>query len=172
MYVTQTMNLQLFAQAAETEEEVQVNHAEAEGQDQRKAQLHRSFFRHFQGLQQQGEELKVVFPGFDLNRELHNPMFSRLTSPAVGLSVEDAFFALHHRQLLAAAMEAAAAEAVAKTTGTIASGARRPRENGLSGQAAAVSHFDYRNATKEQREELKRRIRQAAAEGKKLYPRG
>lgn len=172
MYVTNTMNLQMFAEEVETGEEFRENNAEAELQEQRKAQLHRSFFRHFQGLQRQGEEMKAVFPGFDLTQELYNPMFSRLTSPAVGLSVEDAFYALHHRQLMAAAMEAAAREAIAQTTGSIASGARRPRENGLSGQAAAVSHFDYRNATKEQREELKRRIRQAAAEGKKLYPRG
>jgi hypothetical protein len=33
-----------------------------------------------------------------------------------------------------------------------------------------VSTFDYRNASREQREALKQRIRQAAARGEKLYP--
>lgn len=171
MYVRNSMNLQLFAEDREPDAAAEVPAAE-DLEKQRMEQLHHHFFRHFQGLKQQEAQLKHAFPGFDLRLELRDPMFLRLTSPGVGLSVEDAFFALHHKQLVFAAMEAAAKEAVRQTTGSIASGARRPRENGLSGQAPAVSHFDYRNATKEQREELKRRIRQAAAEGKKLYPRG
>lgn len=165
------MDLQLFGEEPEAVEEAAPDQEEQLKQ-LRLQQLHRHFFSHFQKLQHQSEAMKAVVPGFDLHRELRNPMFSRLTSPNVGLSVEDAFYALHHRQLMAAAMEKAMEEAVRMTTESIASGARRPRENGLSGQAPGVTHFDYRNATKEQREELKRRIRLAAAEGKKLYPRG
>ena len=55
MYVTNTMNLQMFAEEVETEEDSRETSMEAELQEQRKAQMHRSFFRHFQGLQRQRE---------------------------------------------------------------------------------------------------------------------
>ena len=84
----------------------------------------------------------------------------------VGLSVEDAYYAVHRKQLQEQMLRTAAQQ----VTEAIASGAGRPRENGLNRQAPAVTGFDYRNATKQQREDLKRNIRQAAAQGKKLFP--
>ena len=46
--------------------------------------------QHFMKLEQQGEKMKKVFPNFDLQTELKNPVFLRMTSPNVGISVEDA----------------------------------------------------------------------------------
>ena len=128
--------------------------------------LHRQFQTHFQDLQRQGEAMKQLFPSFDLSTELQNPIFARLTAPGVGLGVEDAYYAVHRKELQNAAMEAAARH----VSNAIATGAERPRENGLRGQAAAVSQFDYRSASKEQREALKKQIRMAAANGQKIYP--
>ena len=126
--------------------------------------------QHFNKLQQQGEAMKQVFPNFDLMAELKNPAFARMTAPNVGISVEDAYYAVHRNEIQAASMQVAAQKTAQKISNSIQSGNRRPSENGTSGQAPSVTTFDYRNASPEQRAELKRQIRAAAARGEKLYP--
>ena len=125
---------------------------------------------HFQELQRQGEEMKKVFPHFDLRKELDNPVFVRMTSPNGGVSVEDAYYAIHRKEIQTAAMQVTAQQTAQKISNAIQAGQRRPDENGTSGQAASVTTFDYRNASREQRDALKRQIREAAARGQKLYP--
>ena len=125
---------------------------------------------HIKGLEAQGEAMKAVFPNFDLAEELKNPAFARMTSPNVGVSVEDAYYAVHRKELQTAAMQATAQKTAEHLSNAIQAGSRRPVENGTSGQAASVSKFDYRNASPEQRAALKQRIREAAARGEKLYP--
>lgn len=126
--------------------------------------------QHFVKLENQGEELKKVFPNFDLRKELQNPVFARMTAPGVGLSVEDAFYAVHRNEIQAAAMQVTAQKTAEKISNAIQSGSRRPDESGASSQAPSVSTFNYRNASREQREALKKKIRDAAARGEKLYP--
>ena len=126
--------------------------------------------RHIQGLEQQGEALKQVFPNFDLRTELQNPAFARMTSPSVGISVEDAYYAVHRKEIQQAAMQVTAQKTAQKISNSIQAGQRRPEEHGTSGQAASVTTFDYRNASREQRAALKKAIRDAAARGEKLYP--
>lgn len=128
------------------------------------------FAGHIRKLQQQEQEFKAIVPGFDLRQELKNPVFARLTSPGVGLSVEDAFYAVHRRAMQEKSMEAAARQAARMVSNAIASGSRRPEESGTAAQAPSVSRFDYRNATPQQRQALKDAIRKAAAEGRKIYP--
>lgn len=126
--------------------------------------------RHIQSLEQQGEALKQVFPNFDLRTELQNPAFARMTSPSVGISVEDAYYAVHRKEIQQAAMQVTAQKTAQKISNSIQAGQRRPEEHGTSGQAASVTTFDYRNASREQRAALKKAIRDAAARGEKLYP--
>ena len=126
--------------------------------------------RHFQSLQQQGEAMKKTFPNFDLMEELKNPAFVRMTAPNVGISVEDAYYAVHRNEIQTASMQVAAQKTAQKLSNSIQAGNRRPSENGTTGQAPSVTTFDYRNASPEQRAELKRQIRSAAARGEKLYP--
>ena len=128
------------------------------------------FESHIRKLQQQEKEFQTIVPGFDLGQELRNPLFARLTSPGVGLSVEDAFYAVHRRAMQEQSMQAAARQAARMISNAIASGSRRPQESGTAAQAPSVSRFDYRSATPEQRKALKDAIRRAAAEGRKLYP--
>ena len=125
---------------------------------------------HIKSLEQQGNAMKAIFPNFDLATELKNPAFARMTSPNVGVSVEDAYYAVHRKEIQAAAMQVTAQKTAANLSNAIQAGSRRPVENGTSGQAASVSKFDYRNASPEQRAALKQRIREAAARGEKLYP--
>lgn len=128
------------------------------------------FMAHIRKLQHQAQDFQTVVPGFDLRQELRNPLFARLTSPGVGLSVEDAFYAVHRKVMQEKSMEAAAQQATRMISNAIASGSHRPEESGTAAQAPSVSRFDYRNATPEQRKQLKDAIRKAAAEGRKLYP--
>ena len=137
---------------------------EAQNLEQQKIQ------QHFQKLQQQGEEMKKVFPNFDLRQELQNPAFVRMTSPNVGISVEDAYYAIHRKELQTAAMQVTAQKTAQKVSNAIQAGTRRPAENGINGQAPSVTNFDYRAASKAERQALKDHIRSEAAQGRKVYP--
>ena len=125
---------------------------------------------HIKSLEAQGQAMKATFPNFDLATELKNPAFARMTSPNVGISVEDAYYAVHRNEIQTAAMQVTAQKTAANLSNAIQAGSRRPVENGTSGQAASVTKFDYRNASPEQRRALKNAIREAAALGEKLYP--
>ena len=122
--------------------------------------------QHIMKLEQQGEAMKKVFPNFDLRTELKNPAFARMTSPNVGISVEDAYYAVHRNEIQTAAMQVTAQKTAQKISNAIQAGSRRPDENGTSGQAPSVTTFDYRSMSPQQREALKKRIRS----GEKIYP--
>lgn len=126
--------------------------------------------KHFQKLEEQGAALKAIYPNFDLRAELRNPVFARLTSPDSGLSVEDAFYAVHRRELQARSMQVASDQTRQMISNAIQSGTHRPDESGTAAQAPSVSKFDYRKATPAQRNAIKAEIRKAAAEGRKVYP--
>ena len=125
---------------------------------------------HFDSLQRQGEAMKKVFPNFDLAKELQNPAFARMTSPNVGISVEDAYYAVHRNEIQTAAMKATAQQTAQKISNSIQAGSRRPDEAGSSGQAPSVTTFNYKNASREQREAFKADIRARMARGEKVYP--
>ena len=126
--------------------------------------------QHFVRLEQQGEAMKKVFPNFDLRKELQNPVFARMTSPNVGISVEDAYYAVHRNEIQTAAMQVTAQKTAEKISNAIQSGSRRPDESGASSQAPSVSTFDYAKASREQREAFKADLRARMARGEKVYP--
>ena len=126
--------------------------------------------QHIMKLIQQEEAMKKVFPNFDLRTELQNPAFARMTSPQVGISVEDAYYAVHRNELQAASMQVAAHKTAQKISNAIQAGSRRPNENGTSGQAPSVTTFDYSKASPEQRAAFKQYLRSEAAKGRKVYP--
>jgi hypothetical protein len=125
---------------------------------------------HFAGLENQALEMKKVFPNFDLQTELKNPAFLRMTSPNVGISVRDAYYAVHHDEMQTAAMQATAKATAQNISQNIQARQRRPDENGISGQAPSATTFDYSKASPEQREAFKRDLRARMARGEKVYP--
>jgi len=125
---------------------------------------------HFLGLERQAEAMREVFPGFDLRMALHDPAFARMTAPDVGIRVEDAWYALHRNEIQSAAMQVAAQRTAQMISDQIRSGRMRPTENGSQPQGAGITVFDYRAATPAQRSALKKRIREAASRGEKIYP--
>lgn len=143
-----------------------VDQMERDTERQQRTLEQQKFQNHIAGLEQQAEAMKKVFPNFDLRTELRNSTFARMTSPNVGISVEDAYYAIHRKEIQEAAMQVTAQTVAKKISNDIQAGSRRPKENGTSGQAPSVTTFDYRNASREQREALKKRIRS----GEKIYP--
>lgn len=129
------------------------------------------FMNHMQKLEQQTSALREVFPDFDLETEMQNPVFARLTNPNIGMSVEDAFYAVHRKEIEAQTSRVVAQQTAQQISRAIQSGSRRPEEAGSSSQAPSVTTFDYRKMSRDDRKALKDEIRRAAAEGRKVYPR-
>lgn len=118
---------------------------------------------HLAALLEQERAMRELYPGFDLEREMEDRRFVRLTAPETGLTLEQAYCALHHRQL----GEETARRSLKAATDTVRAGRMRPREL-PGGQAASSQKSDPRNMSREEREELKKRIYDAKAQGKKL----
>lgn len=145
----------------------QQERANARQQAQQQQTLEQQKFQnHIASLERQAEAMKRTFPNFDLMKELQDPRFARMTSPSGGLSVEDAYYAIHRKEIQTAGMQVTAQQTAKKMSNAIQSGQRRPVENGTTGRAASVTSFDYRSASREQREAFKKRI----MSGEKIYP--
>ena len=56
-------------------------------------------YGHIAKLEEETKGLKEIFPDFDLYRELKNPTFARLTAPESGIHAEDAYYAIHRKEL-------------------------------------------------------------------------
>ena len=119
--------------------------------------------RHLDGLLEQAEQLRSRAPDFDLLRALEDPAFLRLTAPHSGVSPEDAWYALHRAEI----SEAAARKSLQALSRSLRTQAARPRENHGGGGGAAVNR-DPRSMSRQEREELKKRILEAKAQGRKL----
>ena len=117
---------------------------------------------HFSALCAQAEALRQRIPDFDLTAELRSDAFAALTRPGSPVSVEMAYWAVHPELRLqeARAVAQRAAEAVSEA---VRAGAARPQENGA--QSATLSSPSFRQMSREQRAELKRRIYAAGAQG-------
>ena len=168
-YEDQAASLGVPVETAMKIEQLEREKAQREQAD-KDAMEERMFREHLAKLHKQGEQLKETFPNFDLQRELQNPVFMRMTGPNMGISVQDAYYAVHREEIQKASMQIAAQKVSEKLSNSIQSGKHRPIENGAQNQPASVSTFDYRNMTQDQRSQLKKQIMQAAARGEKLYP--
>ena len=154
--------VEVTAQAAETAPaEEAVEAAEVQQPDFSRYEAH------IADLQLQEQAMIQQFPEFSLARELQNPVFLQLTAPGTGISLEDAYYALHRKEL----QQSAAREVKEQVVSAIQAGARRPQEAGASSQGPSLLSFRYDAATKEQREAFKKELRRAWGRGETVYPR-
>ena len=168
-YEDKALEMGVSVEAAKRIDQQERDHARQQKQEAQNLE-EQKLRNHFMKMEQQGEALKKVFPNFDLRKEMQNPVFARLTHPSVGLSVEDAYHSVHRKEIDAARSQVIAQKTTEQISNAIQAGARRPVENGTSGQSPSVTTFDYSKASKEQRKALKREIYAAKARGEKLYP--
>lgn len=115
--------------------------------------------RHYMGLTRQAEEMKQKFPDFSLDRELQNPNFLKLTSPEIGLSVEDAYFAVHHKELGPQMMAYGMQRAKNQMAQTIMANGSRPREGGLNTRnTAADMQINPKRLSRQERNKIYEQI--------------
>ena len=115
--------------------------------------------RHFASLAFQAEEMKRQFPDFDLMREMHHPAFLSMTAPGKGISVKDAFYAVHGEELQRDSMRYAARAASQRIAASVRAGASRPVENGLTEPGPVHVGIDIDRMDKATREAYRQRIR-------------
>jgi len=118
---------------------------------QEKADREFQLRQHFNKMQQEAVKLKELFPDFDLQRELANPVFFQRTAPGPNsMSVEDAFYSMHHNEILQGQVESLARRIKADAGANIRSGVR-PKENGSSSTAAVSATPNIKQMTREER---------------------
>lgn len=125
--------------------------------------------QHLAKLVQEAQALKQTFPGLDLRTEMQNDRFATMVSPQVGMSVEDAYYAIHRQEIQAAQAQVVAAQAAQQVSKSVQANAQRPVETG-NAQGPSVTTFDYRKASAAERSALKQRILAAESRGEKVYP--
>lgn len=132
---------------------------------QAEAQREAATQAHFQQLQQQESEMQQLYPGFDLQRELTDPMFFKLTSQDVGLTLKQAWQAMHGDEIAAAGMQYALERGQAKVAASVQANMNRPSEGGIRRVPATGVKLDPRKMTDAERADLKRRVNA----GEKVY---
>ena len=131
---------------------------EAQQQESREEQALQA---HFRRISEQAEELKQTFPSFDLMTEIRsNPRFARMTSPQIGMSVKDAFYAVHGEEIRQQTMQAAAQQAGQRLAASVQAGAGRPVENGIRGGMPMQMSVDIAHMDPKTRADIRRRLHQ------------
>lgn len=132
----------------------------------RKAAENQQIRNHIDSLQQQAAELKKIYPEFDLQTELQNERFFRMTSPQGGATVEEAYFAVHKNELLQKQTQATA-QGVRNAMGrSMANGRNIPAENGTVSRASGtIPQKKYSQMNAEERRNFEKIIKS----GKKFY---
>lgn len=115
--------------------------------------------RVYQSWLQASESIRATYdPSFDLDEEIaSNPEFGRLIRANVPL--QTAYEVCHRDELAAQAMRVAAKKTEEAVVNKIKANGMRPSEAGLGGAQAVNLGVDPRQLTKEQRAEIKRRVR-------------
>ena len=118
--------------------------------------------RLYQQWMQQAEQVKAVYPSFDLNAEMQNPKFLDLLRANIDLRT--AYEVLNNDKIIPAAMQFTAKQVEQKLTNKIVANGARPNENGMSSQSASLTKSDVSQLTKADRQEIARRV----ARGEKI----
>lgn len=104
---------------------------------------------------QEGEAVKGMYPGFDLQAEIQNGQFRDLLR--AGISVQQAYELVHMDEIRDATARSAAKTASEQMAANIKNRAARPSENGTSSQSAVIVKNDVSNLTRAERAEIARR---------------
>ncbi len=113
---------------------------------------------HLSNLRRQEEELKREFPDFDLNAEAQNAAFVRMTGPGGGLTLRQAYMALHGDELMRRNIAQTEATTKRAMSQAIQAGSIRPQENSLTQTGGGAPQRDPRSYTRAERAEIRRRV--------------
>ena len=111
---------------------------------------------------QQEQEIKGVYPSFNLEAEMQNPQFISLLRSNVNMRT--AYEVIHKDEIIGGAMQFTANAIKQKVTNNIIAFGARPVEGGMGTQSAAVVKSDVSQLSKADRAEIIRRV----ARGEKI----
>lgn len=125
---------------------------------------------HLQSLYAQASEMQAEFPDFNLEVELQNDDFRRLTQPGVNVPLRTAYYVVHEKEIQQAQAAAVAKATQEKISASFKVNNARPQEVGANAQAANISTINMKDPAF--RAEIKARMQEAARQGKSLYADG
>ena len=122
---------------------------------------------HFANLGRQAEEMRQLFPDFDLDKEMENEQFMRLTMPDVGMTLKQAYYAVHGDELGPQMMAYGMNRAREQMSQTIQAQRARPAEGPARGQGSTAAEMavDFSKLTRKERDEYRRRVHAGKAGG-------
>lgn len=129
------------------------NAYKAEKEDAEKIQQQRQAWKL---LQDEAAKVKSIYKGFNLDSELKNHVFASLLRNNVPM--QTAYEVAHKDELIPAAMQIASQKTAAKIANSVAANKSRPIENGMSSVAAAISAVNVDTMSKEQMDDIKKRV--------------
>lgn len=124
--------------------------------DQARAREEQARARQIQAWEAQAEEVKKVYPSFNLGAELQNPQFRALISN--GVTVRGAYDALHAQEITAAAMQYTAKQVEEKVAAKVAENSKRVSENGLGTSAPTTTRKRPSELSAKERAEIARNV--------------
>lgn len=96
--------------------------------------------REWSEIMAQAAELQKVYPNFNIDEEMENPTFGRLLATFRNSGFPDAlktaYQSVHQAEILAGGMQYAVQRTAENMSKAIASGSKRPKENGTSSRAS------------------------------------
>ncbi|MBE6685773.1 MAG: hypothetical protein E7591_00900 [Ruminococcaceae bacterium] len=101
-------------------------------------------------------EVKKLYPSFNMDEEMKNPEFREF---ALQGKVKEGYEKVHRAEIDAAMMKYAHDKAEEKIANSVAAGRARPAEGAMSRDASPVYKTRPSDLTKEDRAEIKRRVR-------------
>ena len=124
------------------------------------AQVAEKARRDFDGWVAQAEELRQLYPGFDLAKECENADF--MADLKAGKSVRKAYEAAHLEEILAGAIQHTADSVKKTVTDGIRARGMRPAENGTSARAGVVVKDDVNSLTDEDLDRVIKLVKRGA----------
>lgn len=117
--------------------------------------------RYIEKQESEAAELKKKYKDFDLDKERQqNPVFARLIAPSVGFSVEDAYYAVHRKEIDEAKEEEIARIIAQSLSNNIQSGRQRPAENGMNSRNPSPAPKKlYSQMTEAEKADVKARMK-------------
>lgn len=111
----------------------------------------------YEGWVTQSEELRELYPNFDLAKECENPDF--VADLKAGKSVKKAYEAAHLDEILAGAIQHTAENVRKNVTDTIKARGMRPAENGSTTRAGVVVKDDVNSLTDKDIDAILRQVK-------------
>ena len=125
-------------------------------QAQRARQNQRAAQQQLQKWYSEGEQVKAMYPDFDLGAEAKNPQFISMLK--AGVPVQHAYEVIHMDEIKAGVAQSTARQTEKQVVDGIRAKGARPTENGTSSQSAFTVKDDPSKWTKKDREEVARRV--------------